>query len=70
MPPGAVQEPIAKVFAEKFGCKAVAMTFPGRLYLDNPSRDWPGDTIHPDGTVEFRADPQWFTDYYRREGIE
>src|SRR5882672_9970500 len=26
--------------------------------------------IHPDGRVEFRADPQWFTDYYRREGIE
>jgi L(+)-tartrate dehydratase alpha subunit len=26
--------------------------------------------IHPDGRVDFRADPQWFTDYYRREGIE
>jgi L(+)-tartrate dehydratase alpha subunit len=26
--------------------------------------------IHPDGRVEFRADPRWFTDYYRREGIE
>ena len=26
--------------------------------------------IHPDGRVEFRADPMWFTDYYRREGIE
>ena len=26
--------------------------------------------IHPDGRVEFRADPGWFTDYYRREGIE
>ena len=44
-------EPMAKLFAQKFGCKAVAMTFPGRLYLDHPSRDWPGDTIHPDGTV-------------------
>src|SRR4051812_32607050 len=44
-------EPMAKLFAEKFGCKAVAMTFPGRLYLDDPSRDWPGDTINPDGTV-------------------
>src|SRR5919199_2506978 len=44
-------EPMAKLFAEKFGCKAVAMTFPGRLYLDDPSRDWPGDTIHADGTV-------------------
>ena len=36
---------------QKFGCKAVAMTFPGRLYLDDPSRDWPGDTINADGTV-------------------
>jgi len=26
--------------------------------------------IHADGRVEFRADPQWFTDYYRRESIE
>jgi L(+)-tartrate dehydratase alpha subunit len=26
--------------------------------------------IHPDGRVEFRADPKWFTDYYRRDGIE
>ena len=51
-------EPIAKLFAEKFGCKAVAMTFPGRLYLDDPSRDWPGDTIHPDGTVRV---PIWLT---------
>lgn len=26
--------------------------------------------IGPGGRVEFRSDPQWFTDYYRREGIE
>ncbi|OLC17574.1 MAG: fumarate hydratase [Candidatus Rokubacteria bacterium 13_1_40CM_69_27] len=26
--------------------------------------------IRPDGLVEFRTDPQWFTDYYRREGTE
>jgi L(+)-tartrate dehydratase alpha subunit len=26
--------------------------------------------LHPDGRVEYRTDPQWFTDYYRREGIE
>src|SRR3954453_24044675 len=44
-------EPIARLFAQKFGCKAVAMTFPGRLNLNDPSRDWPGDTIHADGTV-------------------
>src|SRR5258708_28159046 len=27
------------------------MTFPGGLYLDDPSRDWPGDTIRPDGSA-------------------
>ena len=26
--------------------------------------------IHPDGRVEFRTDPTWFTDYYRRTGVE
>jgi L(+)-tartrate dehydratase alpha subunit len=26
--------------------------------------------IHPEGRVEFREDPAWFTNYYRREGIE
>lgn len=26
--------------------------------------------IHADGRVEFREDPQWFTEYYRREGCE
>ena len=26
--------------------------------------------IYADGEVEFREDPLWFTDYYRREGIE
>lgn len=26
--------------------------------------------IHPDGRVEWRTDPRWFTEYYRREGIE
>jgi pimeloyl-ACP methyl ester carboxylesterase len=43
--------PVAKLFAYKFGAKAVAMTFPGRHYLEDPSRDWPDDTIHDDGTV-------------------
>ena len=51
-------EPIARLFAQKFGCKAVAMTFPGRLYLNDPVRDWPGDTINPDGTVRV---PIWRT---------
>src|SRR6266536_2645940 len=26
--------------------------------------------LHADGRVEFRHDPGWFTDYYRRAGIE
>ncbi len=26
--------------------------------------------IHSDGTVAYRTDPQWFTPYYRREGIQ
>jgi L(+)-tartrate dehydratase alpha subunit len=26
--------------------------------------------IHPDGRVEFRDDPRWFTDYYRRAAVE
>jgi hypothetical protein len=44
-------ERFALLFAEKLGFKVVTMTFPGRLYLDDPSRDWPGDTIKADGTV-------------------
>src|SRR3954471_22132589 len=41
----------ALLFAEKFAFKVVPMTFPGRLYLDDPERDWPDDTIHADGSV-------------------
>jgi hypothetical protein len=47
---------IAGLFARKFGCKVAVMTFPGRLYLDDKSRDWPGDTIHEDGTLRT---PMW-----------
>jgi hypothetical protein len=43
--------PLARLFAGKYGAKVVVFTFPGRLYLDDPSRDWPGDTINADGTV-------------------
>ena len=38
-------ERFALLFAEKFGFKVVTMTFPGRLYFDDESRDWPGDTM-------------------------
>lgn len=41
----------AKLFAQRFRYKVVVLTFPGRLNLDDPSRDWPGDTVNPDGTV-------------------
>ena len=44
-------EPYARTLARKRGFKAVNLTFPGRLYLPDPSRDWPGDTTHPDGSL-------------------
>ena len=48
--------PLARIYAGKFGHKVVCMTFPGRHYFDDPSRDWPGDTIKPDGSVRT---PMW-----------
>ena len=39
------------MLAQKRGFKVVNLTFPGRLYLPDPSRDWPGDTTHPDGSL-------------------
>lgn len=42
---------LARLIAGKFGSRAVSMTFPGRLYLEDATRDWPGDTIRPDGSV-------------------
>lgn len=49
-------ESMARLYAGRFGYKAMAMTFPGRLYFDDPSRDWPGDTIKADQTVRT---PMW-----------
>lgn len=49
-------EPLALLLAERFGYKVVSMTFPGRLYFPARSRDWPGDTINPDGTARM---PIW-----------
>ena len=34
--------PVARLLAGKFGFKVATMTYPGRLCLDDPSRDWPG----------------------------
>ena len=54
-------ERFARIFAEKFSFKVVTMTFPGRLNLNDPSRDWPDDTIRPDGTVRT---PIWLAGEY------
>ena len=40
-----------RLLASKFGFRVIAGTFPGRFYFPDPSRDWPDDTIHADGTV-------------------
>jgi pimeloyl-ACP methyl ester carboxylesterase len=44
-------ERLALLLVSKYGYKVASMTFPGRLYLQDPSRKWPGDTLNPDGTV-------------------
>jgi len=54
-----VMEPFALMLAGKFGYKVASMTYPGRLYLLDPSRNWPGDTINPDGSVRI---PIWKKD--------
>jgi len=42
---------VAWALTEKFGIKVASMTFPGRFYFLDPSRDWPGDVENPDGTA-------------------
>jgi hypothetical protein len=44
-------EPMARLYAGRFGHTVVSMTYPGRLYLEDERRDWPGDTVNPDGSV-------------------
>ncbi len=51
--------PRARLVASKFGIKVVTMTYPGQLYLLDDSRNWPGSTIHPDGSVRT---PIWTKD--------
>ena len=43
--------PLARLLAERYGYKVASLTYPGRLYLPDLSRDWPGDTIGPGDTV-------------------
>src|SRR5262245_45670907 len=42
-------ERIARTLAGKYGIKVASMTFPGRLYFHDASRDWPGDVESGDG---------------------
>jgi len=49
-------EVVSRAFAGKFGCKVMSMTFPGRFWFDDPSHDWPGDTMNADGTMRM---PVW-----------
>ena len=45
------KESVARLLAGKFGFKVVTLSYPGRIYLDAPDRNWPGDTIKEDGSV-------------------
>jgi hypothetical protein len=42
---------IARILPSKFGIKVATMTFPGRFYFSDPSRDWPGDVEYDDGSA-------------------
>ena len=53
---GKSMQVFSRILSRKFGCKVVAFTFPGRTYFDSPTRDWPDDTIHTDGSVRL---PIW-----------
>lgn len=52
-------ERLARTFCGKRAFKVCSMTYPGRLYFPDPSRDWPDDTFHADGTVRT---PIWLKD--------
>ena len=39
------------LLATKFGFRVVCMTYPGRFYFPDPSRDWPEETILEDGSL-------------------
>lgn len=50
---------MGRFLAATFGYRVATMTYPGNLYLLNESRDWPGDTINPDGSART---PLWKMD--------
>ncbi len=44
-------ERVARILPGKFGIKVTSMTFPGRFYFLDASRDWPGDVENGDGSA-------------------
>ena len=54
-------EDLARLLVDTWGYKVVNMTYPGRLYLQDPGRNWPGDTIDPDGKIRT---PIWKKDEF------
>ena len=44
-------EGFARLLARKAGFKVATMTYPGRFYLDDDDRKWPGDTVRADGSL-------------------
>ncbi len=44
-------ESLARGFAGKREIKVCSLTYPGRFYFPDASRNWPGDTFHSDGGV-------------------
>ena len=53
------KDDVARFLASKFGFKVVVMSFPGTIYLLDPSRNWPGDTFKADGSLRM---PIWNKD--------
>jgi hypothetical protein len=45
------KDAFARLLVAKFGVRVVSMSYPGRYNLEAPNGDWPGDTIHPDGSL-------------------
>jgi hypothetical protein len=52
-------EPLALLLAGKLGYSVATMTYPGLFNFTSENGDWPGDTIHPDGTART---PLWHRD--------
>lgn len=45
------KDAFARLLVAKFGVRVVTMSYPGRYNLEAPNGDWPGDTVHPDGSL-------------------